>query len=155
MQGGQLRVIEGGRGGEEEGVRPGERDQVVAAACEGRALEEVLIAVLRRAVRLPVEPDLPDTARIGVQPFGLDPVVGEFEAVRVTDGGAGAEDQVDLEEGGLLGAGGVQLEGLPVRHPGVLGPVREGGAYRLPHGVERAEQVALAGSVRTEDPGHG
>ncbi len=141
-QRGELRVVVRAGRGEQQGVRPRapyELGPVLDPAAG--PLEDL------RPGSVAVEPFLAVTARVAVQPFGLDAGGAELEAVRPADL---VDDDVDLEEGGFAPALGVQGEDL-ARDAVVRGPARVGVEDRVAHVRHRGQHVRLTGGVGSEN----
>ncbi len=142
-------MIERGSGCEEQGIGAGGRNDHVLVALQPVAGEAELAALVIRSVRLAVEPHLAAPGRIGVQPLGFHPVVGQLESVGVTDRPL-TEEEVHFEEAGLSLRFRGELERLSW-YSGPLAPVGEGLQHCPPHEPQGVQDVALAGGVGSED----
>ncbi len=96
---------------------------------------------------VPVQPLLAPTPRITVHPLCLHPFRPQFEAVRPTHT---VDNDVDLEEGRLVRARGVQSEDM-TWDARKRGPERIGAQHGVPHVAQGGEQVGLSRSVSSED----
>ncbi|GAA3113783.1 hypothetical protein GCM10020001_036170 [Nonomuraea salmonea] len=125
----QIRVLAGGRGRQEQGVRPDDAlDRLPDRPLARGDVDLLSVLALEEQRRAAV--------RISVRPFMEHAPVVQDDAVLVTHA---VEHEIDLVAGRLLGRLGVEPEAVT---PNPFGAERE--QHEIPQIVERLEQVGLA-----------